>query len=366
MRADYSRMNIRIVDKFIVKKFLSAYFFVVAILLAVIGVIQITEKNDKIIKNNLSFTEVALYMLDFFPYVANMITPITTFIAVVFITAKMAGHSEIIALLSSGVSFKRLMISYLYGAMVIALINFIFTGWFIPNSNKDRIAFEIQYFENPYHFSDRDIHIKIAPESYFYLESYNNQSKVGYKFTLETIKDHQLIEKLSSQRIEWLEDSQSWQLRRWERRVFDGFSETFSRGTRLDTVLNITPKDFENDWRLFETMTINELNQHITLLKSRGADNVVMYEVELYMRYTSPLTVILLTFIGLFVSARKTRGGTGFKIALGFLIAFVYILFFWFSKTFAEAGGVHPALAMWIPNILFTGVGFLLYKTLPR
>jgi len=359
-------MRIRIIDKFIIKKFLSSYLFVVGILLAVIGVIQITEKNDKIIKNDLSFMEVATYMLDFFPYVGNMITPITTFIAVVFITAKMAGHSEIIALLSSGISFRRLMISYLMGALIIAVINFLFTGWIIPNSNKDRIAFEIQYFENPYHFSDRDVHLKISPTSYFYLESYNDQSKSGFKCTLETIEDHELKEKLYAQRIEWQDSTESWLLKKWQRRKFDGFIEEFSRGPTLDTVLNITPSDFENDWRLFETLTITELNQHIKTLKSRGADNVVVYEVEKYMRYTSPLTVVLLTFIGLFVSARKARGGTGFQIALGFLISFIYILFFWFSKTFAETGGVHPALAMWIPNLIFSAIGFLLYKTVPR
>jgi lipopolysaccharide export system permease protein len=305
-------------------------------------------------------------MLDFFPYVANMITPITTFIAVVFITAKMAGHSEIIALLSSGISFRRLMRSYLYGAIIIALVNFILTGWIIPNSNKDRIAFELQYFEKPFHFSDRDIHIKVAPDSYFYLEQYNNQSKVGYKFTLETIRDHQLLAKLSAQRIEWNEDSGTWELRRWELRKFDGFKEEFKAGENLDTTINITPKDFDNDWRLFETLTLNELNEHIALLKSRGAEDVIVYEVEKQTRYASPFTVLMLTFIGLFVSARKARGGTGFQIALGFLISFIYILVFWFSKTLAEAGGLPPALAIWIPNIIFSAVGFLLYKTVPR
>jgi lipopolysaccharide export system permease protein len=258
------------------------------------------------------------------------------------------------------------MVSYLMGGLIIAVLNFYMTGWLIPNSNKDRIAFEIQYFENPYRFSDRDIHIKIGPESYFYLESYNNQSKTGWKFTLETIYDHQLHEKLSSQRIEWKEETQSWELNTWEKRTFDGMQETYTKGKFLDTVLNITPKDFENHWRLFETLTINELNDYIKLLKSRGADDVVVYEVEKYTRYASPYAVILLTFIGLFVSARKARGGTGFQIALGFLISFIYILFFWFSKTLAEAGGMPPALAIWVPNIIFSVIGFIIYKTVPR
>jgi len=356
----------KILDKFIIKKFLGSYIFVVAVLVTVVCVIQITEKNEKIIEHQLSIKEVTLYMLDFIPYIANLITPITVFIAVVFMTSKMASHTEIIAILSSGISFRRLMMSYLIGASIIALANLYLTMDVIPKSNKRRIAFEIQYFEKPFYFNDRDIHIRVAPESYLYMQSFNNQSKIGYKFTLETIKDLKLTAKLSAERAQWKEDTKSWELRQWELRKFEDFKEEYSTGDKLDTVINLTPKDFDNNWRLFETLTEKELNDHIKLLKSRGADNVVQYETEKYVRIISPFTVILLTFIGLIVSARKSRGGTGFQIALGFLIAFIYILFFWFSKSFAEAGGLHPSFAVWIPNIIFIFVGIIMYKFIPR
>jgi lipopolysaccharide export system permease protein len=278
----------------------------------------------------------------------------------------MASHTEIIAILSSGTSFRRVMLSYLAGSLIIAGLNFYLTIQVIPNANKTRIAFELQYFEKPYYFNERDIHIKIAPDSYLYMETFNNQSKVGYKFTLETIVDHRLTAKVSAQRAEWKEETGTWELRQWEKREFSGEKEFFSRGEKMDTLISLTPRDFDNDWRMFETLTQKELNQHIRLLKSRGAEDVIFYETEKFIRLTSPFTVILLTFIGLIVSARKTRGGTGFQIALGFLIAFVYILFFWFSKTFAEAGGMHPSLAVWVPNFVFIFIGFIMYKTVPR
>ena len=356
----------KILDKFIIKKFLGSYIFVVAVLVTVVCIIQITEKNDNIIQHHLSFKEVFFYMLDFIPYIANLITPITVFIAVVFMTSRMASHTEIIAILSSGISFRRLMLSYMIGAMIIALLNLYLTMDVIPKSNKRRIAFEIQYFEKPFYFNDRDIHIRVAPESYLYMQSFNNQSKTGYKFTLETIKGNRMYAKLSAERAQWKDDTKSWELRQWELRKFNGIHEKFTKGNKLDTAISLTPKDFDNNWRLYETLTEKELNAHIKLLKLRGADNVVMYETEKYMRIISPFSVILLTFIGLIVSARKSRGGTGFQIALGFLIAFIYILFFWFSKSFAEAGGMHPYIAIWIPNIIFIFVGIILYKFIPR
>lgn len=356
----------KIIDKFIIKKFLGSYVFVVAVLVTIVCIIQITEKNENIIQHQLGFTEVFLYLLDFIPYIANLITPITVFIAVVFMTSRMASHTEIIAILSSGISFRRLMLSYLIGAVIIALSNLYLTMDVIPKANKRRIAFELAYFEKPYYFNDRDIHIRVAPDSYLYMQSFNNQSKMGYRFTLETIKNMHLYAKLSAERAQWKDDTKSWELRQWHLRKFDGFKEEYTKGDKLDTVINLTPRDFANNWRLFETLTEKELNQHIKLLKLRGADNVVVYETEKYIRIISPFSVILLTFIGLIVSARKSRGGTGFQIALGFLIAFIYILFFWFSKSFAEAGGLHPSIAVWIPNIIFIFVGIVLYKFIPR
>ncbi|MFT4741376.1 MAG: lipopolysaccharide export system permease protein, partial [Marivirga sp.] len=203
-------------------------------------------------------------------------------------------------------------------------------------------------------------------ETYAYMESYNNQRDVGYRFTLEKIVNQELKEKLSARRIEWDSVKASWTVKDWELRTLDGMKETVTSGTELDTLLNITPDDFESEKGLQETLTMTELNHYISLLKDRGADNVKVYLIERYIRYMSPFAAIILVFIGVVVSSRKTRGGTGFQIALGFVIAFVFIIFFILSKAIAENSTMNPILAVWIPNIVFSFVGLLLYKLTPR
>lgn len=356
----------RIIDRYILKKFIFTYVFVVSIIVSVVCIIDMTDKNEKFIRNNLGAEELIGYYLDYFPYIANMISPITVFIAVVFVTANLAAHTEIIAILASGVSFRRLMWPYFMGALIIGGSSFYLTGWVIPNSNKTRVAFEIQYLEKSSFYSEENIHLKIAPELYLYIKNYQSQNNTGYNFTLERIEGTELIEKLSAQQIRWEEDSQRWELINWKHRVFKGFIEEVDFGNKIDTVLNIGPEDFSNQYRLYETLTLDELNRYIRELRSRGADDIEMYLIEKYIRFSSPFTVIILTFIGLIVSARKSREGAGFQIALGFLLAFIYIIFFTFTRSIAEVGAMDPALAVWIPNIIFTFVGGFLYKTLPR
>lgn len=356
----------KIIDFYILKKFLSTFVFVVLILVAIIVMIDLTEKNDDFIEHNLSFQPIAKYYLSFIPFVANLITPITVFIATVFVTAKLAGHTEIIAMLSSGISFRRLMVPYFIGALLIAAVSFYFNGWVIPDSNKYRVAFEIEYVKKTFYFDQRNIHIKIAPESYLYMEHYNNQANVGYKFSLETIRGNQLVEKLTAKRLEWQADSMRWLIKDWKLRKFDGFNEIVSHGEQIDTVLKISPEDFENSYRKNEAMTINELNDHIKELQNRGSVESEIYIIEKYIRYMTPFTVIILTFIGLIVSARKARGGAGFQIALGFMIAFVFIIAYIMARSIAQAGTINPLLSVWIPNIVFTLIGLVMYKTVPR
>jgi lipopolysaccharide export system permease protein len=356
----------KILDRYILAKFLSAFFFVVAILVTIVCVIDLTEKNDEFIKHNLGLNEILGYYFAFIPYIANFITPITVFIATVFVTSKMAGHTEIIAILSSGVSFRRMMVPYLIGAAIIAGLSFVLTGYILPNANKKRVNFELTYIKKPFRFTERNIHMKIGPESYAYLESYNNEADIGYKFTLETIRDNQLADKLTARRLEWNADSNRWALKEWQRREIQDMGEVYSQGSQMDTTLSLTPKDFGSTYHLQETFTLAELNRYIDELRSRGADNIVVYEIEKYVRYMSPFAAIILTFIGVIMSSRKSRGGSGLMIATGFLLAFLYILLFVFAKSIAEAKAMSPILAVWLPNILFTFIGLVLYRTVPR
>ncbi|MDX5345982.1 MAG: LptF/LptG family permease [Hymenobacteraceae bacterium] len=357
----------KLLDKYILKKFLTTFVFVVLILVSVICVIDFTEKNDDFIKNNVSFYSIVFdYYLNFIPFLANTLSPITVFIATVFVTAKMASHTEIIAILSSGVSFRRLLLPYVAGASLIALLIFAMIGWVIPNANKTRVAFEVAYIKNPYTYDMRNIHIRTGPQTYVYMESYNNVSNVGYTVSIETIEGTVLKNKLTSDMMRWDNEKKKWHIDEYERRTFSGDDETLSRGYNLDTTLNLLPKDFASTYRLAETFTLPELNRYIEEKRARGADDIEIYLIEKYERFSYPFAVIILTIIGVIVSARKARGGVGFQIALGFLLAFIFIIFVITSRSLAQVGDVDPMVSAWIPIIVFTGIGMILYKTVPR
>lgn len=356
----------KLVDKYILKKFLGAFVFTVLIIVSVILVIDVTEKTDKFVKAGVSTKEILSYYLDFIPWIANFITPLTTFIATVFITAQMAGRTEIIAILSSGVSFRRMLVPYFIGASTIAALSFVLTGWVIPNSNKSRLAFEIEYLKSKFYYDKVHIHMQVAPNTYLYMRSYNNQSNVGYNFTLERMEGTQLKAKLSANRIAWDEEKEKWKLTTWKTLEIDSITETLDKGKEMDTTLAIHPSEFANNYRNYDGMTINELDEEIEKLTLRGASNVEIYQVEKYTRFTSPFAILILTFMGVIVSSKKTRGGAGFQIALGFLLSFLFIIFFILSKSVAEAGDMHPMLGVWIPNIVFGGISLLMYKYVPR
>lgn len=357
----------KLLDKYILKKFLTTYVFTVLILVAVILVIDFTEKNDDFIKTNPSITEIIFdYYLNLIPFWANMLSPITVFIATVFVTAKLASHTEIIAVLSSGVSFRRFLVPYIMGASLIGVTIFVLIGWVIPNANKKSVAFQVKYIKSPFTYDSRNIHIKIGPETYVYMESYNNTAHVGYNFALETIDSTKLTRKLSTNSITWNAEKEKWHIDRYTLRTFDGENETIYKGENLDTTLNLRPKDFESTYKLEQTLTLTQLNDFINEKINRGADDIEIYLIEKYERFSYPFAIVILTVIGVIVSARKARGGVGFQIALGFFLAFIFIIFVITSRSLAQVGDIAPQIAAWIPTIVFTGIGFLLYRYVPR
>lgn len=357
----------KLLDKYILKKFLTTYVFTVLILVAVILVIDFTEKNDDFIKTNPSVGEIIFdYYFNLIPFYANMLSPITVFIATVFVTAKLASHTEIVAILSSGVSFRRLLVPYLMGSALIAATIFVLIGWVIPNANKESVAFQIKYIKSPFTYDSRNIHIKIAPETYVYMESYNNAANIGYNFAIENIEGTRLKQKLTSNSITWNPEVEKWHVDNYTIRTFNGEEETIFKGTSLDTTLNMWPKDFESTYKLEQTMTLPQLNDYIKEKRARGADDIEVYLIEKYERFSYPFAIIILTVIGVIMSARKARGGVGFQIALGFFLAFIFIIFVIASRSLAQVGDIAPQIAAWIPTIIFSGIGLLLYRYVPR
>ena len=357
----------KLLDKYILKKFLTTFVFVVLLCVLIICVIDFTEKNDDFIKNNVSFKSIMLdYYINLIPFYANMLSPITVFIATVFVTAKLASHTEIVAILSSGISFRRMLVPYIIGATLIGGVIFALIGWVIPNANKTRVAFEIKYIKNPFNYDARNIHIRVGPETYVYMENYNNTANVGYKFSLENIEGVSLKSKLSSDMVAWNPEKKKWHIDNYTLRTFNGDKETLSYGTQLDTALNLLPKDFASTFRLAETFTLPELNKFIKDKQERGADDVETYLVEKYERFSYPFAIIVLTIIGVILSSRKARGGVGYQIALGFALAFIFIIFVIMSRSLAQVGDVPPMIASWIPLMIFSAIGAVLYKTVPR
>ena len=361
------------IDRYILKKVLATFLYVVVMLTSIILVIDLTEKMDKMARNELSASTVIGYYLDFLPWIAGLLTPITVFITIVFVTARLAAHSEIIAILSSGTSFKRLLVPYFIASAIIASASFALNGWIIPESNRSRVAFELKYFENKTIYDRRNVHMQVAPNVYLFLQNFSNRTNSGYQFTLERFEGNRLVEKLSADNIQWDTLSGKWTLRNWTRKKVDDIfnldsqkPELTTSGASLDTALIISPSDFEEESRHYDGMTITELRQHIRKMRSRGMTGVESYLTELYIRFSAPFTTFILVFMGVIVSSRKARGGTGFQIALGFSLSFVFILFFMLSRTFAEAGSLSPLLAAWIPNIIFVSISLVMYKYVPR
>jgi lipopolysaccharide export system permease protein len=332
-------------------------------LMLVIIVIDITEKLDDFLQNNLSAWQVlSEYYFAFIPYMTNMLSPITIFIATVFVTANLAAKTEIVAILSSGVSYFRFLVPYIIGSIFIAILVFILSGWLIPKGNKQRIDFESAYIYSKKYFQGTNVHIKTSPTTYVFLDSYNSELQTGYNFTLETIEDKKLTSKLKAARIVWDDKKQKWHLEDYFVRTFNGDKENIYRAWKKDTSIHITPKDFEDVAMLYETFTIGELNDYIEVLSERGSENIQVYISEKYQRITYPFSIIILTIIGVMVSSKKTREGAGLPIAFGFLMAFVYIIFSITSRSMANSGVLSPFLAAWIPNIVFAVIGLVMYS----
>jgi len=355
-------------DKYLIKKFLSTYVFSVFVIVLIVLVIDYGDHNDNFVQNNAPTKEIFLdYYLNLAPYWANYISPLMIFISTVFFTAKMAAHTEIISILTSGVSFRRLMVPYILGAIIVAIFSFIMLGWVLPKANANRIAFENKYIQEHFFFSDRDFHMTVAPDTYVYFSSYNNQSKTAFDFTIEKFDGNELLEKLSARRAMWVDTLQKWRIYDYQIRELGIMKDKIlSNRTFTDSTINMFPSDFESNHAIHETFTISQLNKQIALLESRGSEGIEPFKIELFQRFTTPFAVIILSVMGLIVSARKRRGGVGLQIAIGFLLAFVYILFYIMSKGIAESGNMAPLLAVWLPNLVFGVIAFIMYFTVPR
>lgn len=354
------------IDYYIIKKFLGTFFFALALIIVVSVVFDFSEKVDDFIDNKAPLRAIFLdYYLNFIPYFTNLYTHLFVFIAVIYFTSKMATHSEVIAILSCGVSYRRLMVPYLLAASLIAVLTFVLGNYVIPYSNVNRLKFEEKYFNKAYRNTDRNIHKQLSPNTFIFLESYNTRSDYGSRFTLEKIENGELVSKMTANNIRWDTASQKWQANKYWIRELDGLKETITEGETIDTTLNMFPEEFKRAHNIVESMPTPELREFIAQEKSRGQGSV-LYFIELYRRTAAPFAVFIMTIIGVSLSTRKFRGGMGMHIGFGIALSFSYILFMQISKEFSVSGNLKPFMGVWIPNIIYSLIAFYLYRIAPK
>jgi len=338
-----------------------------ALIIVIVIVFDISEKIDDFIEKQAPIKAIVFdYYLNFIPYFVNLFGSLFTFIAVIFFTSKMASNTEIIAILSSGISYKRMLLPYFISTLVIALLSYFLINYIIPPANQVRLDFEENYIRNAFRNNEKNIHRQIDPGVFIYMESYNNFYDIGYKFSIEKFEDGKLKSKLISSYIKWDTTKNKWSINNYMIREIDSLSEKIITGKNIDTTLNLTPEDFSRRLTYIETMNREQLNKYIEEQKMLGADNIEALLVEKYKRFAYPFSSFILALIGVTLSSRKRRGGIGLNIGMGLLFAFSYIMFMQVSTVFSINSSMNPLLAVWVPNIVFALIGLILYRFASR
>ena len=356
------------IDIYIIKKFLGTFFFTLLLIICVVIVFDISEKLEDFIEREAPLKAIAFdYYMNFIPYFANMFSPLFIFISVIFFTSKMASNSEIVAILSGGVSFSRMLRPYMICALVLASLSFYLNNFLIPDANKKRLAFEEVYYRNKLRNFSQDIHMKIDDRTFIYMSNFVIDLNLGNNFSIERFDEQGDLEyKLLSDNVKWDTTTNQWSITNYVERRIDGLNETITKGVRKDTTINLRPEEFKRRNSFVLTMDYFELNDFIAEQKNKGSQQVVNYELEKHQRGAYPFATFILTIIGVSLSSRKVRGGIGLHIGLGLLISFSYILFMQVSSTFAINSGFPAIIAVWIPNFLYGILALYLLKKAPK
>jgi lipopolysaccharide export system permease protein len=357
-----------ILDRYIIRKFLGTFFFTIVLIVAIAVVFDLSEKIDNFLENDAPLRKVIFeYYFNFIPYFAVLFSPLFTFVSVIYFTSRMAYNTEIIAILSSGVSFVRLLVPYFISAFALTVFAFSLNNFVIPHANARKLAFEDIYYHNaPRVVREKHLHRQIEPGVFVYLESYDTHSNVGRRFSIEKFTEGKLTSKMLADEIRWDSLKGKWNVYNYYIRDFHNESQTITQGRIADTTLNMNPEEFRRRENAVEAMNLGELNRFIREQKMQGAENIDMLMIEKHRRFSFPFSAFILTLIGVSVSSKKAKGGIGMQLGIGLLISFSYIVFMQFSSQFAINGPLSPFIAVWIPNLVFAIVAIFLYRLAPR
>ena len=366
MKIDYHKFGLKRIDTYIIKKFLGTYFFSIVLILSISVVFDLTEKLDNFVEHNAPLKAIIFdYYLNFIPFYMNMFSPLFTFIAVIFFTSKMASNTEIIAILASGVSFRRLMLPYFLSAAVIAAISFTVGGYIIPYGNKKMISFEDKYVKPIKQDNVHNVQMEVGKGVIMYIERYEVSNNTGYHFSLEKFEGKKLTSRLTAETITW-DSVYRWKLTTYLQRNFNGMREKITKGSSKDTTIRVNPEEFFITSAEAPQMSNAQLGRYLKAQRQRGVGTIQGFEDEYYKRFSMPLAAFIMTLIGVSLSSRKVRGGIGLHLGIGLALSSLYILFSTMSTSFAVSGLMSAFSAVWLPNIVFLLVGIYLYHTAPK
>jgi len=361
-------LGLKKIDIYIIRKFLGTYFYSILLLAVIIIIFDISEKIDDFIEKDAPLKAIVFdYYLNFIPYFVNMFSALFTFIAVVYFTSRMASNTEIVAILNGGVSFWRMLLPYLISGVFLTLLSFGLMNYVIPHTNGQLRTFEKLFIKNPFQQTQMNMHLRLNPETFIYVENFNSVAKTGYRFSLEKFDStDQMILKMKAEMIIWDSVHNSWKMSNYLIRKIESDRETIVQGTDKDTAMAFTPADFMVDIEDAKVMTYNQLNRFIEQEEMRGSTMARQFKLEKYKRLTFPFANLVLTFIGVALSSRKVRGGIGMHLGMGIGIAFTFILLLQISSVFAIFGNLPASVALWIPNFIYSIVAIILLRIAPK
>ena len=349
------------IDWYIIRKFLGTFFFAILLLMAIAVVLDYNEKMDNFAEHEAPTKAIITYYCTFIPYMANMLAPLITFVACIFFTSKLAGNSEIIAMLATGISFKRLLRPYMLSALFLGLLTFALNSYVIPVTSVTRLALLKQYYKDKDVKVQRNNQFMVAPGQVAFFYTFDRETETGNRFALERFDGTELKSRLTADRAEW-QGNYVWHLTNYKIRDIDEHGEQLTEGTAIDTVIQVAPSDIIIGLKDMEKFTTPELHEYIVKQQSRGVGNIKEYEIEYHKRFAAIATSFILTFIGVCLSSKKIRGGMGVNLGIGLVLAFAYIMFQTVSSSFAVSGEMGVELAVWLPNLIYLPLCWYVYE----
>ncbi len=362
---------IKRIDLYLIGKFLGTYFFSILLIISIAVVFDFNENVDKFTTNHAPLDKILIdYYLNFIPYYSNLFSALFVFLSVIFFTTKLADNSEIIAMISSGMSIGRLLRPYMISSAIIAALSFYLGSEVIPRGSVVRLAFENQYKKSKKNPTYADnVQLQVDTGVIAFMEHFDGLSKTGMHFSLDKFENKKLVSHLTARTVEYdtLSDVRyHWTLKNVTIRDLRGMKEEITYHTKIDSIIVMEPRDFLFIRNQQETMTNSELKYYIDKQRNRGSGNLKIFEVEYHKRYASPLAAFILSAMGMTLSCRKRKGGMGVSLGVGLALSATYILLQTISATFSTNAGLPPALAAWIPNILFFFIALYLYIKAPK